>query len=68
MSLVPLDLGTELSGDLYIINGVDSQAETSHPWVVGTWEVAMAAPEPVSMLLFGVGVAGISGLIFRAKE
>jgi len=68
ISLTPLDFGAELSGDLYIINGYDSQAGTSHPWVVGTWEVSMAVPEPASMLLFGVGLAGISGFRFRKKK
>lgn len=68
ISLAPLDLGVELSGDLYIINGYDSQAGTSHPWVVGTWGVSMAAPEPASMLLFGTGLAGICGFRYRKKK
>jgi hypothetical protein len=68
ISLTPLEIGAELSGDLYIINGYDSQAGTSHPWVVGTWEVSMAVPEPASMLLFGAGLAGFFGFRFRKKK
>jgi len=58
ISLKDLRPGLKLSGDLQIINGFDSQAETSHPWIVGVWELTTPAqvPEPNTILLFGTGL------------
>ncbi|ABL00057.1 hypothetical protein Ppro_2451 [Pelobacter propionicus DSM 2379] len=65
ISLNNLAPGHDLSGDLVIINGYDSQADTSHPWVAGTWNVAIAAPEPASLLLVGTGLAGFALVAWR---
>ncbi len=63
-----LDDAVNLSGDLYIINGVDTQADTDHPWKVGTWQLETLRPVPEPSLLapFLIGLAGVIG--FKCKR
>ncbi len=41
IALNVLASGNKPSGDLRIINGCDSQAGTSHPWIVGKWSICL---------------------------
>lgn len=41
IALNALSSGNKLSGDLRIINGYDSQAGTSHPWIAGNWSLCL---------------------------
>lgn len=51
--------GLNLSGDLEIINGVNSGDSS---WIVGTWEVTSPTPIPSTVFLLGFGLVGLIGL------